>query len=511
MMSQGITDSKALPKHSSFAGDIFKLVSGTASSHVIGVAAAPLLARLFSPESFGVLALFIGAVATIALVGCFRYELAIPLAESDLHAAHIVWLCVFLALLTTALAVLVILFTGDALWTWVNAPALKLYRWLIPANVFLSSIFSILTSWNMRKRQFGRLTVLEVVSRISISGSQIAVAFAGFTNAGTLIVTTVFGAFLTTAILSIQTCYESAPLLLAGLKWQPIVAALARYCRFPKFSAGAALLNAVSAQLPTVLLSKFFSVATAGQYSFGNRLLRLPGQLIGTTFSQAFFPRAVESKLAGTLGGSVEVALAYLTKLSLFPCLLFALIGKDLFVVVFGQKWAEAGVFTQILSLWLFTWFISSPLSTVFVVLEQQHFEFGYQIVTLASRLGSLLLGAALGSARLALLLFGASGMLLYGSYCAAIIVRSGASPRKILKLLASSLLFSIPATLIVLTTMYYAASPVTVLAVSFVLLTMYYVALLRDDPVARRLLRKLAGKLLPAAQAISRPTAQKH
>src|SRR6185437_8922515 len=263
--TQGITRKQAPRGRSSFAGDIFKLVGGTASSHVIGIAAAPFLARLFSPEAFGVLAVFVAPVAIISLLACFRYELAIPLAESDLDAAHILWLCIFLVVLTTAFSVIAILFAGDTVWRWLNALALKPYQWLIPVNILLSGICYVLTSWSTRNRQFGRLTAVEVVLRISTTGLQLGAACAGCTTPGVLIATTIFGTSITTTLLGFQTCHESAPLLMAGLRLRPILVCLRRYCRFPQFSAGAVLLNAASAQMPTVLLSKFFSVATAGQ------------------------------------------------------------------------------------------------------------------------------------------------------------------------------------------------------------------------------------------------------
>jgi O-antigen/teichoic acid export membrane protein len=487
-----------LVERSSLAGDIFKLISGTASSQLIGIAAAPLIARLFSPEAFGGLALFAAASGTIGVVACFRYELAILLPEKDREATHILWLCLFLLLATTAATTIALALAGGKIWLWVNAPALKAYGWLIPVNVLVAGVFSLLTIWNMRCRRFGRLTVLEVVSRISITGSQILVAFSGFASAGTLMATAVFGTLVATTILAIQTWHENSDLLLAGLRWQPILTALRRYCRFPKFSAAAALLNAASGHSPSVLLSGFFSIVIAGQYSFGDRLMRVPSQLIGNSFSQAFFPRAAEATLAGTLGHSVEAALEYLIKMSMFPCLLLTLIGKALFVVVFGEQWAEAGVFSQILSPMLFMWFISSPLNTVLVVLEQQDFELRFQILTFASRLGSLAVGGLLGSARLALILFATGGVLLYGSYCIAIILKSGASPAKIVKMLYSSFLWLVPASMVVLATMHYSTSPVPVVVVFFALLSAYYLNLFRMDPAARRLLSEVVRKFSP-------------
>jgi lipopolysaccharide exporter len=487
-------------KRSCLAGDTLKLATGTASSHLLGILTAPIIARFFSPEAFGGLALLAAVSATITAVACLRYELAILLPDKDEDASHILWLCLLLVLGSTVLAALIIFFAGDSIWRLLKASALRPYAWLVPVNVFFAGVSLLLTAWNTRRGHFGRLMILEVVSRFLVAGSQILAALAGFVSAGALMATTVFGMVVPTVILTIQTWRESSQVLLAGLSRQPVIFAMRRYVRFPKYGAVAILLNSMSLHLPVFLLSAFISVATAGQYSFSNRLLRVPGRLIGTSFSQAFFLRAAEAKLNGTLGPSVEVAIGYLLKLSMFPCLLLGLIGKDLFLVAFGPRWAEAGVYSQILSPWLFAWFLASPLNSVFVVLEEQALELRFQIANFFVRGGSIVAGGLFGSGRLAIVLFSISGVLVYGSYCAAVINKSSMSPGKVLKPFLSSFAACLPASLIVLGVMHLSASPLAVLIVSSALLVTYFSILFRTDPGAQRLLHSWTARFRVSA-----------
>jgi O-antigen/teichoic acid export membrane protein len=424
---------------------------------------------------------------TIAVVASLRYEVAILLPEKDEDAAYLVWLCLIFVVVSTAVSALFISIAGDSIWRLLRASTVRPYAWLIPVNVFFAGVSSILTFWNTRLRQFSRLMILEVILRIAITGSQVLMGLAGFVSAGTLMATTVFGVAVTTSILGIQTWRDSGHRLVAGLSGRLMIGALKRYIRFPKFSAMATLLNTFSSHLPPVLLSGFISVGTAGQFSFSNRLLRIPSKLIGTNFGQAFFPRAAEAKLTGTLGNSVEAAMTYLLKMSVFPCLLLAFIGKDLFVVAFGQKWAEAGVFTEILSVWLLAWFVASPLTTVFIVLEEQELELRFQIANVLIRGGSILVGGLFGSAKLAVMLFAFSGMCLYGTYSAMVIKKSKASPAKISKPLLSSLAAFVPAGVLILSVMHLTASPLPVLATSLALLMLYFSILFRVDREARQ------------------------
>lgn len=424
---------------------------------------------------------------TVAVIACLRYELAILLPEKDEDAAHLVWICFVFVIASTALAAVLVPIAGDSVWRLLHATTVRSYAWLIPVNVFFSGISAVLTAWNTRERHFSRLMVIEVILRISITGSQILIGFAGFVSAGALMATTVFGMGVATSILGVQTWRESSQALISGLSRGRIIWALKRYSTFPKFSAMAVLLNTFSSHLPPVLLSAFISVGTAGQFSFSNRLLRIPSKLIGTNFGQAFFPRAAEARLTGMLGNSVEMAISYLLKMSVFPCLLLAFVGKDLFIVVFGSTWGEAGVFTQILSLWLLAWFVASPLTTVFIVLEEQALELRFQVANVFIRGGSILVGGLFGSAQLAVLLFALSGMCLYGAYCAMVIKKSKASPAKIFRPFLSSVANFLPAGLLILWIMHLTTSPLPVLGAAVVLLVVYFSNLFRADLAARQ------------------------
>lgn len=489
-----------MPRKGSLAGDVLKLGTGTASSQLIGVLAAPIVARLFSPEAFGGLAILAAVGGTVSIVACLRYEMAILLPEKDEEAAYLFWLCLFFVIVITTVTAALIPIAGVSFWKLLGASSLRAYAWLIPVNVFFAGVSALLTAWNTRLRQFNRLMILEVILRISITGSQIAIGLAGLVSAGALMATTVFGVVVATGILAVQTWRESSASLLAGLSHARVVWALKRYATFPKFSAVATLLNSFSWHLPNLLLSGMMSVGIAGQFSFSNRLLRMPSKLIGSNFSQAFFPRAAEARLAGTLGTAVESAIAYLIKMSLFPCLVLALIGKDLFVVACGAKWAQAGVFTQILSFWLLAWFVASPLGIIFVVLEEQALELRFQIANVFVRGGPILIGGLLGSARLAVALFALSGMCLYVVYSAMVMRKSNASAAKIFKPILSILAIYVPAALLILWVRHLTPSPLPSLIAAFAILMAYFSNLFRVDPAARRLLSGWIGNFRATA-----------
>lgn len=488
------------PARPSLLGDVAKLASGTAVAQLVGLLAAPLIARLFAPAAFGGLALFAAISGTISVIACWRYELAIVIPEKDQDAAVLVGLSLSMVLLSTVITQLLLMFFGARIWALVNAPTLKANSWLITANVFVTGTWAVLHAWNTRKRKFGRLTVMQVTTRLAITVSQILCGILGAVSATVLIGTTILGSSVSTLILAIASWRESSRKFPSWLSFAHLLSASKRYRRFPKYNIGSTLLNVVSGHLPAVLLSAFFSVTIAGEWALGNRLLRVPGILIGSNFEYAFFPRAAEAKLAGTLGHAVEDALVHLIKLSALPCLMLVLIGRPLFVLALGERWAEAGVYSQILSCWLFVWFISSPLNTVFTVLEEQALELRYQTVNFVSRLAALSVGGLLGSARLAVALFTLAGIVVYGAYCITIIRKSGAVAANVLRGCARTLAVALSAALVVALIRYWFTSPVITVVSATAMLALYFFNLFRRDLDAGRLLIVVREKLWSTA-----------
>jgi O-antigen/teichoic acid export membrane protein len=74
--------SKILPKNS-FIRSVSVLVGGTATAQVISILASPVLTRLYTTEDFGLLAVYGSIIGIVGVIASLRYELAIPIAETD--------------------------------------------------------------------------------------------------------------------------------------------------------------------------------------------------------------------------------------------------------------------------------------------------------------------------------------------------------------------------------------------------------------------------------------------
>lgn len=432
-------------RKASFSGDVLKLVSGTTIAQAIGILITPILTRLYAPEAFGTLALFISITSILGVIACMRYELAIMLPESDEEAVNLLAVSLGFTVLLSLLTIPLIWWGRTSLLNLLNAQDLAPYLWLIPPMVLGAGIFLALNYWNSRTKRFGRLSIARVIQAGSIHSIKLGAGFAGYTMGATLIGANVIGQVIATVILAGQIWRDDAKLFLRSIRWQGMWNGIKRYRKFPLFSIWSALLNNISWQLPAILLSAFFSSTVVGYYALGFRVIKLPMSLIGGAIAQVFFQRAAEAKMQGMLSNLVENVFRRLAMIGLFPLLMLTLIGPQLYRVVFGPEWVEAGVYTQILSVWAFFWFVSSPISTLFSVLEKQDFGLKLNVFIFLSRLASLWVGGYVGNPRLALLLFAATGVVAYSYLSFAIMAETGIHLSKILGILGQAFVYFSP------------------------------------------------------------------
>jgi O-antigen/teichoic acid export membrane protein len=472
-----------------FSVDVLKLVTGTTFAQILTIIASPVLTRLFSPEAFGLLAIFTSITKVLGVVACLRYEFAIMLPDDERDAVNLLGLCIAIVTGISLLALPFFIIFEPVIVSVLNAPGLTGYLWLVSPFVFVSGLFIALNYWNSRTRRYGRLSVARILSSVAITGGQLAAGAAGMATGGALIGASALGQGVGTAVLGAQILRDDRQRFANHLSFARVRAVLVRYKRFPLYDSWSALLNVSSWQLPSLLLPIFFSPTQVGYYALAFRLIVLPMDLIGSAIQQVFFQRASNAERAGNLGELTESVFTVLLRIGLFPMLTLALIGQELFTLVFGAAWSEAGVYTQLLAVWAVVWFISAPLSTIYMVQEKQAFGLQINIANFVTRFAALVTGGLLGSARLAILLFGVSGIAVYGFLCIRLLMFSGIAMRRTLRLVADALLPFLPVGAVLLVLELLGTPAIIHLALAFIANVVYYVHLLRTDPQFREIL----------------------
>ncbi|MEA5598799.1 lipopolysaccharide biosynthesis protein [Rivularia sp. UHCC 0363] len=438
-------------KKPGFAGDVLKLISGAAFAQGLTILASPFLTRLYAPEDFGLLALFLSITSIINVIACLRYELAIMLPDSDKEAANLLGVSLCFVILISILTVPIVWLGGPIILDLLKTPQLSAYLWLVPPMVFFNGVFLALNYWNSRTKNFGNLSIARVLQAIGTTGTQLGAGYTSYANGGSLVGASVFGSAVSTLVLGGQIWRDNGAWLKSYINLQGMIAGLKRYYKFPVFGIWSGFMNTVSVQLPTLILASFFSSNVVGYYSLSYRLLGLPMGLIGNAFGQVFYQRAARAKAENTLNLTVEKNFRYLLSLGMLPFLLLTIIGNDIFIVFFGDKWAEAGVYTQILSLWTFFVFIGSPISTLSSILERQEIGFIFNIILLFSRFISLFIGGLIGNVRIGLILFSLTGIVAWIWLTLWLTSQAGVKVKKCFNLLTMNFIYCLPFTLPIL------------------------------------------------------------
>ncbi len=474
---------------STFAENVLKLVTGSVIAQGLGVLVAPIVARLFAPEAFGVAALFTSIASIIGVVACLRYELSIMLPKTDEEAANLLGVSLFFVLIIAGISALIIFFAGDMIISQLNSPGLKKYIWLIPISVFVTGIFTALNYWNSRTKHFGRLSIARVISSVVAQSTKLGAGFAGFVSGGVLIATGILGQIVSTLVLGGQIWRDDYKLFKTSIRWKNMIAGLNRHKKFPIYNTWSALLNTASQQLPAIMLAFYFSPKVVGFYALGQAVLSMPMGLVGGAVAQVFFQKASEAhNHTGNLSKVVEEVFKRLVSLGIFPILLLTLIGKDLFIVAFGARWAEAGVYMQILGLWIFFQFISSPISTLFAVLEKQHYGLLFNSVLFVTRAASLIVGGMTGDVRFTLFLVASTGVACYGFLCFWLISKAGLPVMRALYCIVKYSIYSSPLLIvIVLAKWSLGVQEMGVLLLGLCCLVVYYLPIMTQDKELRK------------------------
>ena len=388
--------------------NVVKLLSSRVAAQVLSFITAPIMARLFLPEHFGVTQIFSSIASVLVVITCLRYELSIPLGKNEKEASASFTLSLFFTLIFTLVVLALVPFLKGKIAQWFKAPELKVFLWLLPISVFTGGFGYSLRYWAAYKGSFGAMAWSNF-SR-PLSGKLITIPWALIIGAS---VTGLFvGSFSGIAVsLLLLLMFLGRRLVSdiknANLNFEMLWTVAKRHKKFPIFTTWSGLLNTLSFQLPSLILGLYFSTTVVGYYSYGYRLVSLPMSMLGSSVSQVFFPTAAEEyNETGTLSNIVSSTFRRLVQIGVFPMVALGFLGAPLLGFVLGEKWIEAGVYTQILSVYLLLRFVSSPLSTTFSILQRQGTSLAWSTGHLLGRMLGIILGAQIGGARMSLVFY---------------------------------------------------------------------------------------------------------
>jgi len=393
-------------------------MTGTAFAQVLIILVSPILTRLYSPKDFGVFALYTSILGILAVVACWRYELAIVLPEKDEDAANLLVLSIIINIGMSLLVLMLVALFRQPVANLVGAPELAPWLWFMPLSLLAAGLFQAFNYWSTRRKQFKRLAARQITQSTVMAGTQMGFGLVPHLGPGGLIAGNIIGQSVATGRLAGQILKEEGKSIKEYTQKILIGFQFKRYKDFPLYSTWAGLLNTASVMLPALLLGYFFNPTVVGFYALGHKVLSTPMGVIGSSVGQVFFPQASEARRKGTLDKLAFGIFKRLLIIGFTPILLISICAPDLFAIVFGSEWWQAGEYIRWLAVWLLFVFISSPLSTLYAVLERQRTGLIVNVIMFISRLLALVIGGWTQNAHFTIAIFGITGAVLWIFNC---------------------------------------------------------------------------------------------
>ncbi|MEJ6066323.1 oligosaccharide flippase family protein [Psychrobacter sp. 16-Bac2893] len=371
----------------SFVKNVSMLVGGTAFAQLITIILLPVLTRLYSPEDFGVLAVYLSFVSLISVVSCLRLEIAIPIPKEDKDA-----LALFVLSLGSVVVITLLTAVGTTLFFkqihQATQGKLEGYIWLIPLSVFFSGIYAALQYWATRHKAFSLVAKTRLNQAVGGSSTQIGLGYAGLAPLGLLIGQLVsMGA----GIIGLSRYFikNSSPLL-RDINISELKSVFKQYDRFPKYSTWEAFANSGAIQIPVILIAYYAVSAEAGLLMLAMRLLSAPMSLIGGAVAQVYLAEASEKNYEGQLRQFTHNTVRALAKIGTFPILFAGMAAPFLIPIIFGEQWQRAGIFIAWMSPWFLMQFVTSPVSMALHITNNQKIAMLLQFFGLLLRVGGV-------------------------------------------------------------------------------------------------------------------------
>ncbi len=372
-----IKNSKLLPQ-TEFSKNVLTLMTGTTIAQAIPIAISPILTRIYTPEDFGVLALFISIVSIMSVVSTGKYEMPILLPKKDSFAYQLVVFSGVIVLISSIFYLFSVVIINIFY-------SFNIIYYLLPFTVFFIGLNNTFDKYNNRIKNYKLMSYQRLIK--TTIESLVSIFFMLIFHIKTGLIWGFVLGFLVSNIAMVYINIKSFQKKAFKISKSKIKVLAKKYINFPKYNMPHALLNVVSANVPIFLIPIFYGNATLGLYAFGLKIVQAPLSLLSTATFNVLGQKMAEEYARGNEIYSIFKNI--LKKLILFALIMlpFFIFADDIFALVFGNKWEVAGEYIQILAPWLLLSFITAPLAIISQIFNKQKKAFRLEILYSLARI----------------------------------------------------------------------------------------------------------------------------
>jgi len=359
--------------------NLLVLVSGTGIAQIFPIFSAPIIARLYQPQDFGIYAIFYSLVTILTGFSFLEFNNIVIVAPSNQKAYEGMILSTLITFTINFFIFLSIIFIPKTFLVELFGKEIVPFLWVLPITVFFNTMNLLFYTWFLRKGNYELLSKNKIILAVCAVIFQIGIGFLYIGTSGFILanlISILISLFLLVYSFNINKEFVPDSVNINSLK---LVAY--EYRKFALVSVWGNTLNIFTLQIPQFLLNNFFGSLVLGQYSLAQRMISIPLGFVSSAIQDVFRQGASKEEIANgnckkTYLNTLKIGSAFAVVI-LISCLTFV---PPLFVFVFGAKWTEAGIYVKVLSLLFVVRFVVAPLSYTFYIKAKQHIDFMWQI-----------------------------------------------------------------------------------------------------------------------------------
>ena len=372
--------------------NIAKLLSANVVAQMIGLIVYPILSRIYAPEDFGLMNLFLSISGILVILSTAEYYNAIVLPKKDTEGIWVVYLCTCILLLVVGITGISVFFSNEIALLF-NTPALANYYWLLPISILITGGWNILNYWYIRHTQYSS------ISKYQLSQSTLsAVAKIGFGHAGILqggLIYSMVIAPMLSLIIRLTELYRSGITnQLLHPSWNNIKTIAQRYKKFPLFSLPRSFVNMLAGHLPVLLLTPLFGSEYIGWWSMALLLGFTPISMITRSIYQVLYQyTTARVNNSQPIGRYFRLFTSWVLAIGIPSFGILYWILPELTSWFLGDGWEMTSVYLR----WMLPWLLCSILtaSTGFLadIFFKQQIGFAFEILTAILRTAAVVIG----------------------------------------------------------------------------------------------------------------------
>ncbi len=349
--------------------NILTLIFGTFLAQLIPILLQSVLRRIYTPEDFGAIAVYISITSIFVIFSTLRYEMAINHPKKGADAVNLVFISILFSFIFNIIFFVILLFFNDSIVSLMNIPERHSYiLYFSPLSIFLFSTYQAINYYLVRQKVFGGISKNKITRRAAEGITQ--TGFGLLKNPSGLLIGDIIGHLAHNISGWYQAFKHGFSMRLFSFKRQRQL--MLTYKDFPLINLIPTFINAICLNIVVLFISVFYSSEIVGYFDLTRLVLAVPALMLTMSISQVLLQNISQKSKEGlSIKSDIKKLIMGLAAIGVLMIIIILLIAPWAFELYAGDDYRISGVFSQILVPAAALKIIVSPLSIIFIALNK--------------------------------------------------------------------------------------------------------------------------------------------